>query len=35
MTISDVDLQYIKELREIHGLTAYEVYLLIKEALVV
>lgn len=35
MTINDINVQYIKELQEVHGLTAYEVYLLIKEALIV
>jgi hypothetical protein len=35
MTINDINVQYVKELQEVHGLTAYEVYVLIKEALLV
>lgn len=35
MTINDINVQYVKELQEVHGLTVYEVYVLIKEALLV
>jgi hypothetical protein len=35
MTINDINVKYVKELQEVHGLTAYEVYVLIKEALLV
>lgn len=35
MAFNNISLDFIKELQEVHGLTAYEVYILIKEALLV
>jgi hypothetical protein len=34
MTINDINVNYVIELQEVHGLSTYEVYVLIKEALI-